>query len=113
MPTYSSKRTSHYVGKQIQPIHALENSSAAPKINCLSELLWIRLETLVFICKCATNKTKEEPEKVLSLHESSIPIADSRPVLCPQDFFQTYTEEPQGTEMPFPRARYYQSHKEA
>ena len=74
--TYSSKHTSHYVGKQIQPIHALQNSSAAPEMNHLSELLSLRLETLVFVCKRAINKNKEVPEKVLTLHESSIPMAD-------------------------------------
>lgn len=39
--TYSSNHTSHYIGKQIQPIHTLQNSSAAPKMNRLSELLWL------------------------------------------------------------------------
>lgn len=46
--------------------------------------------------------------------KAAFPQLTPGPVLCPpQDLFQTSTEEPQGTEMPFPRARYYQSHKEA
>lgn len=57
-------------------IHALQNGSAALKMNHLSELLSLWLETLVFICKCAINKAKEVPEKVLSPDSSSVSTAD-------------------------------------
>lgn len=113
--TSSSKHTTLYVVKQIQLIHCLQNrSTAALEMRRISALLSLRLETRVFICKCATNKTNEIPERVLSLHKSSTSTADPQTCSLPtQNFFQTSTEEPQGTEMPFPRACYYQSHKEA
>lgn len=102
--TSSSKHTTFYVVKQIQLTHCLQNrSTAAPEMRLhVSALLSLWLETRVSICKCATNKTKETPERVLSLHKSSTSTAD--PQTCPlptQNFSRHLQRSDKAQKCPF------------
>lgn len=112
--TSSSKHTSHSAGKQTRLVRALQNSSAAPKMNPLGELLSLGGETLLSIRKCTINKTEEVPEKVLPLHSSSIPTADPRPCSQPTRRFLpgvSQRSHRHRNAMPFPRAHHHQSHR--